>query len=457
MGIAASRYGASLRLIATIAAVLALGSSSLWAQQTAGVFVDAEGVLHKRSFADPGGELTRQRIAVAKASLDRKLAAASPLRKVSLNRLEQAIDARLAAGKPITDEMRYLAGLTRLKFAFCYPDSGDVIVAGPAEGFAADLSDRVRGIHSGRPVLELEDLVVALRMFPAGAEGGPVVGCSIDPTTEGLARMQQFIREVFPRATPSDADFIADGLRRSLGMQKIRVLGVPPDTHFAQVMVEADYRMKLIGIGLEQPPIRLASYVERVNPSQVAANALERWYFVPDYKCIRAGANNLSMELVGEGVKLVGAGEMVSGDGSRRETGSLNRASRGFVENFTEKYPDLAAKSPVFAQLRNLIDMVVMAAFIQRYDYYGETGWELATLADESAFPVETHSAPLEVESAVNSIWKRNRLMTPIGGGVNIQAARAMASENLLDDEGQLDERRGKITIELAEGQWWWD
>jgi hypothetical protein len=223
-------------------------------------------------------------------------------------------------------------------------------------------------------------------------------------------------------------------------------------------MVEADYRMKLIGIGLEKPPIRLVSYVDRVNPAQVAANAMQRWYFVPDYQCVRVGDGNLSMELVGDGVKLIGSDEIVGRDGTRRNAGTQNRASRGFIESFTQRYAQLAEKSPVFAQLRNLIDMAVTAAFIQKHDYYGKAGWKMETLGDEAVFPVETHNAPVEVASAVNSIWKRNRLMTPIGGGVNVRARRALAPENLLEDaEGRLDEQRRSITIRLAEGQWWWD
>ncbi len=67
-------------------------------------------------------------------------------------------------------------------------------------------------------------------------------------------------------------------------MQIITVGGISPKTHFAQVMVEADYRMKLIGIGLEVPPVHLTSYVARANPTQVAGNALQRWYFVPNYR-----------------------------------------------------------------------------------------------------------------------------------------------------------------------------
>lgn len=49
----------------------------------------------------------------------------------------------------------------------------------------------------------------------------------------------------------SDAQFIAAGLKENLGLQVVSIDGISPQTHFAQVLVEADYRMKLIGIGLE--------------------------------------------------------------------------------------------------------------------------------------------------------------------------------------------------------------
>ena len=54
---------------------------------------------------------------------------------------------------------------------------------------------------------------------------------------------------------------IAGGLRDALGLQNVRVLGVDPDTHFAHIMIEADYRMKLIGIALEQPAVPIKKSV----------------------------------------------------------------------------------------------------------------------------------------------------------------------------------------------------
>ncbi|NQU21793.1 MAG: DUF1598 domain-containing protein [Candidatus Nealsonbacteria bacterium] len=447
-------YGALLFAVVLIASWIA--PSTVQAQLGAsGVVIDAQGVVHKRVYNDPGNQLLRQRIAAARAALDPKATKFSAMRCISLNRLEQAI--RDANGA-VTDEMRYLAGLQRVKYVFLYPDSGDVVIAGPAEGWVTNPSGRVVGITNGRPVVQLQDLVVALRAFPPQGKSTRLIGCSIDPTQQGLAAMQQFLRSIGSRATPADTQYITSGLQTSLGLQKVSVNGISPKTHFAQVLVEADYRMKLIGIGLERPPVRLVSYVDRANPAQVNRNAMQRWYFVPDYQCVRVSKDELAMQMVGDGVKLVGENEVVTAGGQRQATATASRASKMFVDGFTKKYSELAERSPIYAELRNVIDMAVAAAFIQEKDYYGKAGWKMSLLGDEQSFAVETLNAPQQVASAVNAIWKGRTLMTPIGGGVTIQPTQALASDNLLTDENEkVAKARAETKIELAEGQWWWD
>jgi hypothetical protein len=388
-----------------------------------------------------------------------ELAQPSKSRKISLPRLEKAV---LAKGGAATDEMRYLAGLLRIRHVYLYPESGDIVIEGPAEGWVTDLAGRVVGLRSGRPVVQLQDLAVALRAYPPGAPGVRTNGCSLDPTEAGLADMQRFLNSVpsnFPGGSQQTVAYrILTGLQTSLGMQEISITGVPPDTHFAQVMVEADYRMKLIGIGLEQPPVRMVSFVEKVKPATVSRNALFRWYFVPDYQCVRQSDDGLAMELVGDGVKLIGEDELVTAAGGRKALTRANLASQVFTTGFTRHYPQLAERSPVYAELRNLIDLVVAAAYVQQQDYYGKAGWSMEFLGDESAYSVQTYNAPKQVASTVNAIFKKSRLMTPIGGGVEIRAARALDSENLLPDEaGRVGKLREEIKLDLAEGQWWWD
>ena len=165
------------------------------------------------------------------------------------------------------------------------------------------------------------------------------------------------------------------------------------------------------------------------------------------------------MELVGDGVKLVGANELVQADGSRVSAGGSSRASEMFCTTFTQNYPALAQKTPVYAQMRNLIDLSVAAAFIQQQDYYGQSGWKMETFGDEEKFPVEIYETPKTVETACTAVWKGNTLMTPVGGGVHIEPKQALEAKNLIQEEtSKVSDVRAQTKLEgLAEGQWWWD
>ncbi len=446
-------------LVLALSAAAWLAAAQAHAQQGQGVEVDAAGVLRTRVVHDPTGMLGRQRLAAARASLDPEIARPSPLRMVSLTRLERVAAEHMATGQGLPDDMRYLAGLTRLSHVFIYPETGEIVIAGPAEGFVPDITGRVVGMQTGRAVLQLQDLVVALRAYPPGATQMPALVVSIDPSPEGLERMQQFLMQVGGRALPGDTQQIVTGLQESLGLQTVRIEGVSPRTHFAQVMVEADYRMKLIGIGLEEPPVRIPSYVSRANPRDVSRNALQRWYFTPNYECVKVSEDELAMELVGDGVQLVGEDQLVQAGGERVVSGRVDRASQAFVQAFTQRYPELAAREPVYAQLRNLIDMAIAAAFMQEYDYYGQVGWQAEVFRDEQRFPVETYPEPKQVETAVNAVWRGNTLMTPIGGGISIRPELALQSARLLPDEnGLLGNLRQEVDREdLDLERWWWD
>jgi hypothetical protein len=437
-----------------------MGGGGGGAPTVGGVVIDAQGVLRTRFLSDAG--LSRQRLSAAYAALPGDVRERSPLRKVALSRLEAEVAAAAADGREIGDDLLKLAGLSRVQYVFVYPGEdgqpGEVVIAGPAEGWVSDATGRVVGIATGSPTLLLEDLAAALRAFPPGAPTDGRIGCSIDPRQEGLKALQQFINKVGrvnPRANPAE---LVAGMVEALGPQDVTIEGVSPTTHFAQVLVEADYRMKLIGIGLERVPARgMKSWVELNAATGVPTNAMQRWYFTPDYECVRSTDDDLSIELVGRGVKLVGADEMVTADGRRMSADRADRASRTFTETFTRKYPEIAARNPVYAQLRNLVDLSVVAAWLQEHDAYGKSAWDAATLRDESAFPIERLVAPVEVSPAINAIQRGNRLVTPIGGGVTMQPKLALAPDQVTgDDEGLVASAREEA-LTLPAGRWWWD
>lgn len=440
-------------LVAPAAAQTNTGNNNI---EQSGVYVDAQGVLRMQRAADPTGMLMRQRLQAAKANLSPELTKPTELRKVSLNRLEAALAKATADNNTIPEEMRNLAGLTEIKYVFFYPESGDIVIAGPAEGFVSDLTGRAVGTTTGKAVLSLDDLIVALRAYAPGTKGVNFVGVSIDPTEEGLRNYKAYIASVGTNLAKINLRTLVPGMQQALGKQDVTVTGISPKTNFAKTLVEADYRMKLIGIGLERPPVRIPSYTEK---SRGGSNALQRWFFTPDYECVKLSEDGLAMELVGQGVKLVGEAELVTRDGGRVQTGGQDAASKMFTMAFTKMYPELAKRSPVYAQMKNQIDMLIAAAFIQEYDLYGQAQWNLGVFNDEAAYPVEVYNAPTQVETAVNAVWKGNRLVTPIGGGVSIKPKYALLPERMLEDEdGALEKERTKDKVpQLKEGQWWWD
>ena len=428
----------------------------IFGNPVAGVEVDATGVLRVKQF-DP--RVAAQRLMAARQAVGAEVMKPSKLRKVSLNRLEQAVAAAIEAGDEPSTDMLALAGLTRIEYVFFYPETRDIVIAGPAEGFFEDPAGRLLGMQTGKPIVMLEDMVTALRAYAPGQKPTSVISVSIDPTAEGLQRMNQFLAAVRGNLRPSDAQELAISLKNNLGLQTVSIRGIPHSTNFARVLVEADYRMKLIGIGLEQLPVPMASYVERANPSQVAGNAMERWYFVPNYDGVAVSEDGLAMKLNDRGVKLVGENERVGADGKRAVSGKTNRASASFCMDFTKKYAAIADRVPVYAEMRNMIDSAIAAAYIQQQDFYGQADWAMSVFGDESKFAVETHTAPQQVETAVNAIWKGNTLMTPLGGGVNVQPRQALTSERLVKEtDGEKASLKESVApTKLAEGQWWWD
>ena len=127
-----------------------------------GVSIDARGVLENVQ-TDALGQLAKLR-AEALEKVPDGMNVFADSRKVSLRRLEAAIEESVKSGKALPDEMRYLAGLQQIRYLFVYPEEKDIVLVGPGEGWKVDARGNMVGITTGRPVMLLDDLLVALRV-----------------------------------------------------------------------------------------------------------------------------------------------------------------------------------------------------------------------------------------------------------------------------------------------------
>src|SRR5207244_10684117 len=121
---------------------------------------------------------------------------------------------------PLSDDVQYLQGLTQIHSILLYPDDHNLIIAGPSEDIDATNSLQPRGKLTGRPVLQLDDLIAALRRAN-GPDGHKPFGCSIDPPANAVERAQA----VLQRVGSSDRARLAEEMRREMGPQQVRLFG----------------------------------------------------------------------------------------------------------------------------------------------------------------------------------------------------------------------------------------
>jgi len=414
-----------------------------------GVYVDAEGLLHNTD-ADVMGKLREvRRQALAEVPAD--LSAYTPLRKVSLARLSEAIRSHLEHKTPLTDDVIFLAGLQRVQYVLVYPEQQDIVLAGPAEGWRSDAQGNVVGLTTGQPVMLLDDLLVALRA--AHATQKSVMSCSIDPTPEGTRRVQQLFDQLTGLGPRPQQTMKA--IEDALGPQQITLTGVPESSHLARVLVAADYRMKRLAMNLEKSPVAgMPSYLTLVKSSSAPeVTAMPRWWLAPDYQPMLADQEGLAWELRGANVQVLTEDDFIAANGTRQGSGRTSALAQKWANSMTEHFGELALKLPVFGQLQNVMDLAIVAALIEREALPSRAGCDIGLLQSEQELPVLQLPAPHQVPSQASFVSRRKDYVISASGGVQVnpwaelERCERVATPLAAREESQRPES----------ASWWWN
>lgn len=427
-----------------------------------GVYVDASGELKRALRPQVARGLAVERLASLVAAENKNPKLTAPLRKISLPRLEKHVQLALAAGRQPDEEMLNLAGLERIKYVLVYPETGDLVIAGPAGPWRFDGGGRAVNVESGRPVVQLDDLVVVLRFLSTTPQA--TFGCSIDPTAEGLARTNQFVAasSAAPLKPGQRASWLKN-LRNQMGRQTISVEGIDPRTHAARVLVEADYHMKLVGMGLEPGTLEVPSYLDLIKvPRGQAPPPMEvlRWWFTLKYEAVRATQDRNAFELRGSGVQVLSENELLNHLGRRVHTGKSDPLNQEFANRFTRHFDVLAQKYPIYAELQNVFDLALVSALIHSEKLTDRVGWHMTCFNDAEQYRAALGPAPRSVETVINHrVVNGRHIIAGVSGGVHVAPwSLTKASAIKVDDYGALDaQRKNSAAEDLPLEAWWWD
>ena len=409
-----------------------------------GVSISVDGLLTNATVDEVGKfRQLRMELKGAPQGLGEKTAS----RKVSLRRLDEAVRQCLDSGTPLPEEIVFLGGLQKIDYVLVYPDQKDIVLVGPAEGWKVDRKGNVVGQTTGRPVMLLDDLVVALRA--ATAPRPTSLSCSIDPTPEGLQRVSAFAKTLHTMGDPQATGL---AIEERLGPQKITVGGVAETSHFARVMVAADYRMKRISMDLEPAPVaNLPSFVQMTKASGSGMrNMLPRWWLAPNYEPLLRDEEGLSWQLRGASVKTMSENDYLTAEGTKQQTGRTDPVSARWAETFTARYDELSLVEPVFGELRNCMDLAIVAGLVAKENLLGKAQTSLPTLMNTSGMPTAQLPAPKQIASKAAVIHKGRKWIIA-AGGVQINPWVVVEKNEV---SPKLTAVRSKTTLENG-NQWW--
>lgn len=220
--------------------------------------------------------------------------------------------------------------------------------------------------------------------------------------------------------------------------------------------------MKLVGMGLEPGTLGVTSYLDSIEiPDGGAppATAVLRWWFTLNYEGVRSTKAADAFSLHGPGVKVLSENELLTERGERIHTGASDALNSQFAQSFTKHFADLAKKYPIYAELRNVFDVALVAAVLKSQDLPGQVDWEMAHLLDDSRFHVKVGPVPKTVETVMNHrVIDRKHIVVGVSGGVSVDTANLLQLHPIKQDTyGQLEGDRANSVPSRSDERWWWD
>ena len=387
-------------------------------QGVGGVLIDAEGVLRTLAPEEESKNLEQLRRTMAGAQGD--LAKQTDLRLISLKGIQQILVDAQKSGKPIPEEVHCLGGLTRIDYVLVYPERQDIVLAGPAEPWTIGPQGSLVGKASGNPIVNLDDLVTAFRYVSQARQGG--VSVSIEPTEQGVRQFNQALRTYGGNTPPAQ---LASVLAKAFGPQQIKLSGIPEDSHMARVILAADYRMKLYGMNLAKAPVAgLPSYLEMVQNKANASTQLQsRFWMACDYDAINHSKDKLAWKISGQRIKTLTEQDAFDANGASKQTGKVDQVAKKWADNFTAKMNELAVKDTVFGELRNVMDLCVIAALIESQNMQSAAGCNLAALlGDQANLPTVKFDIAQALDPQISFVQTAQNFVVSASGGVSIES-----------------------------------
>ncbi|WP_419190060.1 DUF1598 domain-containing protein [Stieleria marina] len=437
----------------------ALGGPSTMAPYPQGVYVDANGTLRpcttiaKSAAADQFAALLKRQAAGNADTTTVDWHQASPMRFVSLKRLNDHVAKQNCFGQQPSAELLNLAGLSRVQYVILSDD--DIVLAGPVGGVELIdgwYRDRATSMNTLRSDFLLTCLSAALHHDH--------FGCTIDPTPQGMQNAAAVAASVQSKAIPVGQ--AAEKLQQALGLQRVEVFGTAGDTPIGYVMVEADRHMKQLALGKADMPEGVKNYLDAIDdfiaqgpPNQL----LLRLWFTAEPRAIRADTDKQVFEIAGTPIRLSGQNQRALSDGQRGAvTGDVR--TEAFVAEFNKHWSSIRSQYPIYGSLESIYRVASVGALLDRFAEMPAHRTLLQSLAAEASLSAWIMRTPRQVDSIASyHRIKRGRQIHHVvlaSGGVSVDVMQLIRSDVIDYPALASIANPGQTKPKLVQ-RWWWD
>jgi hypothetical protein len=243
-------------------------------------------------------------------------------------------------------------------------------------------------------------------------------------------------------------------MKEAFGNQIVTLTALPTDSRMAQTLVAADYRMKCLAMAIEDSPVAgLPSYMEMIRDGGKPNGTQPRWWMACDYDSILKSEDGFAWKLTGLGVKAMTAEQFVDSQGGRANSDRQNKLAQRWADQFTAKFDELCTQNVAFGDLRNAMDLNVIATVIAAHQLDATAGLDLSLLNGKSK-SLETPSRPVAktIPAHCSFISGRAGWTVSASGGVEINPWRVVSEQTKSDEAVSLV--RQKVG---QNDNWWWN
>jgi len=175
-------------------------------------------------------------------------------------------------------------------------------------------------------------------------------------------------------------------------------------------------------------------------------------------------------ELRGEGAKVLSENQLMAARGKRIRTGKSDALNTRFAGSFSRQFGKICEEYPLYGELRNVFDLSLTLALIEKQSLLDRSGWQPKLLLDPVALRLPKFAVASEVDTIANyTVLDKKVIVAGVSGGVWVDAKKQLASANnsgnAIDSENQTKAVAGDLASirpqqETADDQaivWWWD